>query len=124
MVEDSENDISLLRRTLKKGGYNVTCEIVETLAAMRVALKTKKNWDIITSDHSMPYFCAPDALALAKELCPEVPFIILSGEIDRTMVVELIKNGAKAYIQKNEMELILPVIERELKEGEILKSKL
>ena len=81
IVEDSEEDAIFLQRALRRGGYEVTCEVVDTPEAMRAALE-RQDWDVITSDHAMPHFSAPAALALAKEVRPDVPFIIVSGEID------------------------------------------
>lgn len=113
IVDDSEEDAALLKRTLQNGGYEVTSEVVATAAAMRIALESQ-NWDVITSDHSMPQFDAIHALDLAKELRPDLPFIIVSGEIDLNLAVSLMKAGAKDYIQKRELVRILPVIDREL----------
>ena len=89
---------------------------------MRAALESH-SWDVITSDHSMPRFSAPAALALAKELCPDVPFIILSGEIDLNLAVSLMRGGAKDYIQKRELVRLVPAIERELKEAELRRER-
>ena len=123
MVEDSEDDATLLLRTLHSEGYEVVYEVVDTPSAMRAALE-RKDWDVITSDHAMPQFSAPKALALAKELRPSLPFIILSGEIDLNLAVSLMKGGAQDYIQKRELPRIVPAIERELKEAEsIIKRK-
>jgi CheY-like chemotaxis protein len=82
IVEDSDYDVDQLQRTLRRGGYEVTSAVCDTPEAMRAAL-AQQDWDVITSDHAMPFFSAPAALALAKEVCPDVPFIIVSGEINR-----------------------------------------
>jgi hypothetical protein len=37
MVENSEDDADLLLRALRRGGYEVACEAVETPAAMGAA---------------------------------------------------------------------------------------
>jgi PAS domain S-box-containing protein len=123
IVEDSETDAFLLQRTLQKGGFEITCEVVDTPEAMRSALLSQKNWDVITSDHSMPHFSALDSLALAKEICPDVPFNIISGQIDINLAVSLMKSGAQDYIQKREMELVIPAIERELREVELRRDQ-
>jgi PAS domain S-box-containing protein len=115
IVEDSEDDAFLIQHTLRQGGYAVTAEVVQTEPAMRAALENQK-WDIITSDHSMPRFNARDSLALAKRLCPDVPFIILSGEIDLNLAVSLMRGGAEDYIQKRELARLVPAVERELRE--------
>ena len=118
IVEDSEDDATLIHYELQRGGYAVTYQRVDTPAAMRTAIE-QKNWDVITSDHSMPAFSAPAALKLAQELCPEIPFIIISNEIDLNLVVSLMKNGAHDYIQKGELPRIVPLIQRELEEVEL-----
>lgn len=115
MVEDSDLDAAMLLHELGQGGYKVTSQRVDTLQAMQVALE-EGQWDIITSDHSMPTFSAPAALKLAKKLSPEVPFIIVSGEIDLNLAVSLLKAGAHDYIQKHELIRLIPSIQRELEE--------
>jgi two-component system sensor histidine kinase UhpB len=67
IVEDSADDVTLLLHTLRSGGYEVVHSVVDTPDAMRAALESQ-DWDVITSDHAMPHFSAPAALALAKEL--------------------------------------------------------
>jgi PAS domain S-box-containing protein len=115
IVEDSEVDATLLLHSLSPGGYEVIHARVDTPTAMRAALESQ-DWDIITSDHSMPQFSAPAALALAKELRPNIPFIIVSGEIDLNLAVSLMQGGAQDYVQKGELPRLMPTIERELHE--------
>jgi PAS domain S-box-containing protein len=117
IVEDSKDDADLLLRAVRGGGYDPTYEVVDTSPAMRVALE-RADWDLITSDHSMPEFGAPAALALAKELRPRIPFIIVSGEIDLNLAVSLIKTGAHDYVQKSELVRLVPAIQRVLRETE------
>jgi DNA-binding NtrC family response regulator len=102
LVEDSEDDATLLLHTLRREGYEVIYEVVNTPSAMRAALE-RQDWDVITSDHAMPRFSAPETLALAKELRPNLPFIIVSGEINLNLAVSLMKGGAQDYIQKREL---------------------
>jgi PAS domain S-box-containing protein len=104
-----------LLAALRSGGYEVAHAVVDTPAAMHTALE-RQDWDVITSDHSMPHFSAPEALALAKALRPDLPFIIVSGEIDLNLAVSLMKEGAQDYIQKRELPRVVPTIERALRE--------
>jgi PAS domain S-box-containing protein len=122
IVEDSADDAERLLRILRRGGYEATYEVVETPAAMRAALE-RQEWDVITSDHAMPHFSAPAALALAKELRPDVPFIIVSGEIDLNLAVSLMKGGAQDYIQKGELIRLVPAIEREVREVKVRRGR-
>jgi PAS domain S-box-containing protein len=122
MVDDSEADAELLLNAVRHDGYQITHALVHTSAGMQEALK-RRQWDVITSDHSMPQFSASAALTLAKELCPAVPFIIVSGEIDVNLAVALMKGGAQDYIQKREMARLVPAIERALREVEIRRER-
>jgi PAS domain S-box-containing protein len=122
IVEDSENDVTLMLHALHRGGFEVAYEVVETPAAMRAALE-RQEWDVITSDHAMPRFSAPDALALTKELRPDLPFIIVSGEIDLNLAVSLMREGAQDYIQKDELARLIPALERELREVEVRRER-
>ncbi|MEA3488845.1 MAG: response regulator [Candidatus Omnitrophota bacterium] len=89
IVEDSENDALLLVRELKRGGYDLTFERVETEDAMRAALDKKEEWDVIIADHSLPHFSAPDALELLHEKGMDLPFIVVSGAIGEETAVDL-----------------------------------
>jgi PAS domain S-box-containing protein len=122
IVDDSEADATLLQHALRRGGYEITCEVVDTPAAMRAALESQA-WDVITSDHAMPRFNAPAALALAKEICPDVPFVIVSGEIDLNLAVSLMRDGAQDYIQKRELARLVSAVDREIREVELRHAR-
>jgi diguanylate cyclase (GGDEF)-like protein/PAS domain S-box-containing protein len=115
IVEDAKDDVDLLLNVVRDGGYDVAFEVVDAPAAMRAALK-RQDWDVIASDHSMPHFSAPAALALAKKIRPEVPFIVVSGKIDLDSAVSLMKEGAQDYVQKHELARMAPAIARELRQ--------
>ena len=118
IVEDSKDDMELLLHSLRSQGYATAPTTVDSPAGMRAALDGQK-WDLIICDQSMPGFSAPEALAIAKESCPDVPFIIVSGEMDLTLAVALIKLGAQDYIEKSELIRLGPVIERELRDASL-----
>src|SRR5207244_4488849 len=78
IVEDSQEDADLLLLELRRGGYDVFHQRVQTKEAMRAAL-AEHSWDAIASDYTMPTFDAVGALELLKESGIDVPFIIISG---------------------------------------------
>jgi PAS domain S-box-containing protein len=122
IVEDAKSDVALLLLALRQGGFDVTYEVVATQAAMRVALHHGQ-WDLIISDHALPQFSGPAALALTLELKPDVPFIIVSGEIDLNLVVALMQSGARDYVQKAQLVRLVPVIHRVLLDREVRNDK-
>jgi PAS domain S-box-containing protein len=117
IVEDSEDDAFLMVRHIKKGGYDIEYERIETAEGLRARLK-EKEWDIILSDFKMPLFSGLNALGVLKESGIDIPFILVSGTIGEEIAVEAIKSGANDYIMKNNLQRLVPTIERELREAD------
>ncbi|MBM4325221.1 MAG: response regulator [Deltaproteobacteria bacterium] len=122
IVEDSEDDALLTERELKRGGYDPIFERVETPETMRKAL-LNQIWDIVISDHSMPHFSSPAALAILKESGLDLPFMIVSGTIGEDVAVAAMKAGAHDYIMKDNLTRLVPAIERELKEAALRQER-
>ncbi len=121
-IEDSEEDVILLMRELRAGGYESDWERVETAEAMKSAI-AQKQWDIIISDYIMPQFSGLDALDLVKQSGIDIPFIIVSGKIGEDIAVEAMKAGAHDYIVKGNLARLVPAVERELREAETRKAR-
>ncbi|MCG3117882.1 MAG: EAL domain-containing protein [Candidatus Manganitrophus sp. SA1] len=118
IIEDSEEDAELLLLALRRAGYELLYERVETPAAMDAAL-AKQAWDVIVSDYTMPNFSGPAALRQLKESGRDLPFIIVSGSIGEETAVETMRLGAHDYILKGNLTRLAPAIERELREAQI-----
>ncbi|MFI5144738.1 MAG: response regulator [Ignavibacteria bacterium] len=86
-------------------------------------LLSSKEIDIILADYNMPRFNGIEALKIAKQSHPEIPFIIISGTAGEYTAVETMKMGAADYIMKNNLSLLMPAIKRALKEYEAIKEK-
>lgn len=116
IVEDVEQDALLVVRELTRGGFTVTYERVDTPEAMSAALE-RQPWDIIISDYSMPRFSAPNALALMKAWKLDLPFVIVSGVVGEEAAVDAIRAGAHDFLVKGKFARLVPVVERELRDG-------
>ena len=117
IIEDSEEDTQLLLRELRRGGYDVESERVESAEAMQSAL-TQRTWDLIVSDYALPKFNAPEALEVLKSSGWDLPFIIISGTIGEENAVTALKAGADDFLVKGKFARLGPAIERELREAE------
>src|SRR6266436_4471912 len=116
-VEDSEQDVMLIARHLKRAGYELISDRVETAETMKAALETRE-WDVILCDYSMPKFKALEAIALVRERELDIPFIIISGTIGEEAAVEAMRAGAHDYVMKAALARLAPSIERELEEAQ------
>jgi len=116
LIEDSEFDAQLLLSFLRKGGYELYHERVETGVELRQALGRGK-WDVIIADYNLPQFSGPEALQILQELGVDLPFIIVSGGIGEDTAVAAMKAGAHDYLMKGNMTRLLPAVEREIREA-------
>src|SRR2546427_2152436 len=114
-VEDSEVDVELALRSLEQGGFEVSWDRVDLEEDLKRALGSSKPQAIL-SDFSMPRFDGVDALRLAKELAPGIPFIFLSGTIGEERAIEAMRLGATDYVLKNSMRRLGTVVRRALSE--------
>jgi signal transduction histidine kinase len=116
VVEDSDNDTQLILNELRRGGYNVEHERVETRPAMREAL-SRRAWDLVICDYTLPQFSALGALQTLQENGQDLPFIIISGTVGEETAVTALKAGAHDFILKGKMARFLPAVKRELQEA-------
>lgn len=113
IIEDSEDDAALLLWHLKKCGYAISWERVETAEQLLAVLGTQA-WDLIISDFTMPCFSGLDAIRLLKEREIDTPFIMVSGREGEETAVEVMRAGAHDYLLKHQLSRLAPVIDREL----------
>jgi two-component system cell cycle sensor histidine kinase/response regulator CckA len=115
-VEDSPDDVELIRLELARHGFNVQARVAETRAAFQAALD-EGSWDIVLSDHSMKGFSSTDALHMLRDKDEDIPFIIVSGTIGEDAAVDAMRAGAQDYVLKHNLRRLGPAVGRELRES-------
>lgn len=116
-VEDSDTDIDLIYRELKRTGIAYISELVKTKETFEDTLE-KFIPDIILSDYSLPSFDGVAAFHIKQKKYPDVPFIIISGTIGEETAVELIKSGVTDYVLKDKLFTLPHKIARALDDAE------
>ena len=118
-LEDNPTDSDLIKETLEDGG--IECEItrVETGEDFLAACD-KGGFDIVLADFNLPSYDGLSALAVARERCPDIPFIFVSGKMGEETAIESLKSGATDYILKNNLRRLIPSVRRALKEAEFI----
>src|SRR5919202_700035 len=114
---DSTLEGELVHAILKGGG--IECEIfrVQTRADFVAALESAE-FDVILADYSLPAFGGLSALKVAQEICPEAPFVLVSGAVGEETAIEALKSGATDYVLKHRLERLVPVVQRAVREAE------
>jgi CheY-like chemotaxis protein len=83
MIEDADADAALLVGELRRGGYELEAQRVDTRAGLEHALDT--SWDLILCDYRMPGLDAPTALAVIRGRQIDTPCIIVSDTMGESM---------------------------------------
>ena len=117
MLEDNPADVELEQRLLRGAGLEFTAAVVDTEASYRRQLAAFRP-DVILADFALPGFSGESALAIAREQCPQVPFIFLSGVLGDDAAVELIRQGATDFVLKDRPSRLPSVVRRAVTEAE------
>jgi PAS domain S-box-containing protein len=121
ILDDSDEDVALLVRVLRKAGYELDYRQVDAPEALTEALAER--WQIVISDWSMPRFNGLDAFRIVRAVDPDLPFIIVSGTIGEDVAVEALKAGVHDFMSKGKFARLVPTIERELREAEVRRRQ-
>jgi CheY-like chemotaxis protein len=116
-LEDSERDAELNEAMLTARWPQCELRRVETRHDFVTALETGGHLDLILSDYTLPDFNGREALALAHQYRPEVPFLFVSGTIGEDAAIEALKNGATDYVLKYRLMRLIPAVARALAEA-------
>jgi PAS domain S-box-containing protein len=115
-LEDDDNDAELIRRALGKTG--MAAEITRVVKADSYANALQRSsFDVIISDYTLPGFDGGSALVLAKQQCPETPFIFVSGTIGEEAAIDSLKRGATNYVLKDRLNRLGPAVQLALEES-------
>src|SRR5712691_1004561 len=115
LTEDNPADAELELRELKRAGLRIAHRVADSEEGFVSALR-EFSPDVILSDFSMPGFDGMAALALARELTPEVPFVFVSGTIGEEYAIRALKSGATDYVLKTNLVRLPAAVERALAE--------
>jgi DNA-binding NtrC family response regulator len=109
IVEDSEADALFALRELQSGGYEPTFRRVQKPAELVDALE-KESWDIVLADFMVHQLTGPETILLVRNRKPDLPVVILSGQIGEDLAVEAVKAGADDYVMKDRLHRLVPVV--------------
>jgi PAS domain S-box-containing protein len=116
-LEDDPADVELVQAKLEEAGLSIQITRVETRGEFDEALRQDK-YDIILADYRLPMYDGMSALHLVQELCPDVPFIFVSGTIGEEEAIEGLTKGAIDYVLKQNLLRLGSAVKRALNEAE------
>lgn len=115
-LEDSPFDAEIIRVRLTSGGSAIRLDWASNAREFETLLR-ENNYDLVLADYELPGINAPAAFQQVSAARPGTPFICVSGAIDDTRLVELVKLGATDYVRKDRLDRLPLAIERAIEEA-------
>ncbi len=116
MLEDSPLDADLILARLRRAKLNFEATRVDSRQAFINTLGCR-DFDVILADYALPDFDGISALSFAREHCPNVPFIIVSGVLGEEHAIDALQRGAVDYVLKPRLDRLPRAVERALSEA-------
>lgn len=116
-LEDNSCDAELIRWALEKSKIPCVINQMSTRQEFEAAIQ-KGGIDIILSDSQLPSFDTLKALTRAREVCPDVPFVFVSGTASPILKTNAFFRGAADFIEKNDLSKLVSLLKRLFFSGE------
>lgn len=115
MLEDLQDDVGLIERTLRKEGMSFSSKRVDSEDEFTQSLEQFQP-DVILSDHALPQFNSLEALKICRKRAVNVPFILVTGTVSEEFAVSCLKQGADDYVLKSNMVRLPSAIHNALRQ--------
>ncbi|MFP4418177.1 MAG: ATP-binding protein [Fibrobacterota bacterium] len=112
-IEDSEDDYIILSHHLEKSGFDVRKKRVYDLDELKKSLR-EESWDVVIADYMIPGLDAIDVFKAVKDTGLNLPFIVVSGQIQDDKAAEVMHDGAHDFVTKANLSRLIPAIHREM----------
>jgi PAS domain S-box-containing protein len=115
-LEDDLADAELIQTNLAGAGLICRIKLVRSHDAFQKALHDG-GLDIILGDYRQPMFNGMSALRMVQEICPEIPFIFVSGTMGEEAAIQALTRGATDYVLKHNLSRLPSAVQRALREA-------
>jgi len=108
-LEDNSWDAELIKSELERSQLPCSITQIYTEKEFEAALQ-QGSFDVILSDSQLPGFETLKALTRGREVCPQVPFIFVSGTSSPTIKANAFLRGATDFIHKDELPKLVSLL--------------
>ncbi len=113
LMLETSGDAEPIAEELRKAGVRFAACRVELREDFVRAL-TDFAPDIVLSNCRLPAFDGLSALAICREVAPEVPFVFVSEAVGEECAINMLHEGAADYVPKDRLSRLGPAIRRVL----------
>ncbi len=115
-IEDSMDDYLILTHHLEKSGFELVTKRVENIDELEKSLHEEK-WDVVIADYMIPGLDIVEVFKAVKDTGLNLPFIVVSGQVQDDKAAEVIQGGAHDFVTKGNLSRLIPAIHREMKDA-------
>lgn len=101
-VEDNSTDIELVAHELRRGGFDLTVDVVQTEREFLTCVRSN-SYQVVLADYNLPQWRGLEALNVLRKENLDIPVILVSGALGDVTAVECIKQGAMDYVLKDRL---------------------
>ena len=114
IIDDSSDDAFALQRAIKKEGFLVHSERVESASQLQSALE-QQLWDIVLCDVRMPELSVHESIKIIDQYCSTpVSVVLISGLVDLKEISRFLRGGVRDFIRKDDLSSLGDVLRREM----------
>ncbi len=112
-IEDNPLDVELLIRHIRKSGFDLDHELIDSIPEISSILRDQK-FDVCICDYNLSGFSGLDAIHEIRNLQTDLPVILVSGTVPDEQAIDAVLAGAKDYVLKDNLKRLVPAIKREV----------
>jgi len=112
-IEDSNEDAYIVNQSLKKTKsdlYSYDITLAPDLKSALIQLEKQKNYNAILLDLNLPDGKGIENIKTIRSINPDIPIVVLTGNMDEETALNALSEGAQEYIVKTHSNG--PVIQR------------
>jgi signal transduction histidine kinase len=115
MVEDDPADVELVLLTLKRDGFDVSCDVAQTVEEFTLRIQTM-GYDIVLVDYNLTEWRGTEAMDILRRENLDVPLIVVTGYLSQEKAMDCIKQGATDCVLKDHLARLPASVRRALEE--------
>jgi signal transduction histidine kinase len=123
ILEDSPEDLALLLLELSRAGLSYSHTHVENKQRFGEVF-VPGCFDAVISDYRFHGWTGMDAFARVRALEPEIPFLLVTGNLGDEAAVDCIKRGVDDYVLKDHLSRLPVALQRALAEKALRRARL
>jgi len=122
LVEDNPSDVELVLLALRKDGFEVSSDVVQTFEEFTLRIQTS-SYDLILADYKLPQWSGMEAIEILKRENLDMPLIVVTGYLGEERAVECIKHGATDCVLKDHLSRLPLAVARALEEKRLRQQR-